>query len=125
MVTETGRITIDGVEFYPGYTFEDFKKTKFYSNQDGIRIIRLNGVIKIDNHQYLVNLFFREYTLYMISLVCVDVDIPFEEEEKRTMLHRQIMAEYGLSDVNVFSWGTLKVIYDPRSNSSKIGVIFQ
>lgn len=125
MVTETGRITIDGVEFYPGYTFEDFKKTKFYSNQDGIRIIRLNGVIKIDNHQYLVNLFFREYTLYMISLVCVDVDIPFEEEEKRTMLHRQIMAEYGLSDVNVFSWGTLKVSYDPRSNSSKIGVIFQ
>ncbi|MEE0675879.1 MAG: hypothetical protein U0K87_11975 [Ruminococcus sp.] len=125
MVTETGRITIDGVEFYPGYTFEDFKKTKFYSNQDGIRIIRLNGVIKIDNHQYLVNLFFREYTLYMISLVCVDVDIPFEEEEKRAMLHRQIMAEYGLSDVNVFSWGTLKVIYDPRSNSSKIGVIFQ
>lgn len=125
MVTETGRITIDGVEFYPGYTFEDFKKTKFYSNQDGIRIIRLNGVIKIDNHQYLVNLFFREYTLYMISLVCVDVDIPFEEEEKRAMLHRQIMAEYGLSDVNVFSWGTLKVSYDPRSNSSKIGVIFQ
>lgn len=125
MVTETGRITIDGVEFYPGYTFEDFKKTKFYSNQDGIRIIRLNGVIKIDNHQYLVNLFFREYTLYMISLVCVDIDIPFEEEEKRAVLHRQIMAEYGLSDVNVFSWGILKVSFDPRSNSSKIGLIYQ
>jgi len=125
MVTETGRITIDGVEFYPGYTFEDFKKTKFYSNQDGIRIIRLNGVIKIDNHQYLVNLFFREYTLYMISMVCVDIDIPFEEEEKRAVLHRQIMAEYGLSDVNVFSWGILKVSFDPRSNSSKIGLIYQ
>ena len=32
MVTETGRITIDGVEFYPGYTFEDFKKTKVTDN---------------------------------------------------------------------------------------------
>lgn len=125
MVTETGRITIDGVEFYPGYTFEDFKKTKFYSNQDGIRIIRLNGVVKVDEHQYLVNLFFREYTLYMISMVCVDIDIPFEEEEKRAVLHRQIMAEYGLSDVNVFSWGILKVSFDPRSNSSKIGLIYQ
>jgi len=125
MVTETGRITIDGVEFYPGYTFEDFKKTKFYSNQDGIRIIRLNGAVKVDEHQYLVNLFFREYTLYMISMVCVDIDIPFEEEEKRAVLHRQIMAEYGLSDVNVFSWGILKVSFDPRSNSSKIGLIYQ
>ena len=125
MVTETGRITIDGVEFYPGYTFEDFKKTKFYSNQDGIRIIRLNGAVKVDEHQYLVNLFFREYTLYMISMVCVDIDIPFEEEEKRAVLHRQIMAEYGLSDVNFFSWGILKVSFDPRSNSSKIGLIYQ
>ena len=125
MVTETGRITIDGVEFYPGYTFEDFKKTKFYSNQDGIRIIRLNGAVKVDEHQYLVNLFFREYTLYMISMVCVDIDIPFEEEEKRAVLHRQIMAEYGLSDVNVFSWGILKVSFDPRSNSNKIGLIYQ
>ena len=125
MVTETGRITIDGVEFYPGYTFEDFKKTKFYSNQDGIRIIRLNGAVKVDEHQYLVNLFFREYTLYMISMVCVDIDIPFEEEEKRAVLHRQIMAEYGLSDVNVFSWGILKVSFDPRSNSSKSGLIYQ
>ena len=125
MVTETGRITIDGVEFYPGYTFEDFKKTKFYSNQDGIRIIRLNGAVKVDEHQYLVNLFFREYTLYMISMVCVDIDIPFEEEEKRAVLHRQIMAEYGLSDVNVFSWGILKVSFDTRSNSSKIGLIYQ
>ena len=125
MVTETGRITIDGVEFYPGYTFEDFKKTMFYSNQDGIRIIRLNGAVKVDEHQYLVNLFFREYTLYMISMVCVDIDIPFEEEEKRAVLHRQIMADYGLSDVNVFSWGILKVSFDPRSNSSKIGLIYQ
>lgn len=124
MVTETGKITIDGVEFYPGYTFEDFKKTKFYGNQDGIRIIRL-GAVKIDEHQYLVNLFFREYILYMISLVCIDIDIPFEEEEKRAALHRQIMAEYGLSDVNDFSWGSLQVSYDPRSNSSKIGLIYQ
>ena len=61
----------------------------------------------------------------MISMVCVDIDIPFEEEEKRAVLHRQIMAEYGLSDVNVFSWGILKVSFDPRSNSSKIGLIYQ
>ena len=124
MITTTGKITIGGVEFYPGFTFEDFKKTPFYTNQDGIRIIRLNDAMKIDSHKYIVNLFFRDYKLYMISLVSIDIDIPFEEEEKRAELHRQILEEYGLSDVNAFSWGTLKVIYDPRSNSSKIGLTY-
>ena len=56
----------------------------------------------------------------MISLACVDMDIPFEEDEKRTLLHRQILAEYGLSDANTFPWEALKDIYDPRSNSSTI-----
>lgn len=125
MYHETGKIMIDGVEFYPGYTFEDFKKTPFYTNQDGIRIIPLNGAKEIDDHKYIVNLFFRDGKLYMISLACVDMDVPFEEEEKRALLHRQILAEYGLSDVNTFSWGTIKAIYDSRSNSSNIAFVYQ
>ena len=64
MEPKTGKIIIDGVEFCPGYTFE--------------------------------------------------------EEVKRTLLHRQILAEYGLSDANTFPWEALKDIYDPRSNSSTI-----
>lgn len=125
MYPETGKIMIDGVEFYPGYTFEDFKKTPFYMNQGGIRSIPLNDAKEIDNHKYIVNLFFRDGKLYMISLACVDMDVPFEEEEKRALLHRQILAEYGLSDVNSFSWGTLKAIYNPRSNSSNIAFVYQ
>ena len=125
MNPETGRITIGGVEFYPGYTFEDFKKTHFYTNQDGIRIIHLNDIIEIDAHKYLVNLFFRDYKLYMISFVCIDIDIPFEEEEKRGVLHKQILAEYGLSDVNIFPWGVLKTVYDPRSNANRIAIIYK
>lgn len=125
MYHETGKIMIDGVEFYPGYTFEDFKKTPFYMNQGGIRSIPLNDAKEIDDHKYIVNLFFRDGKLYMISLACVDMDVPFEEEEKRALLHRQILAEYGLSDVNSFSWGTIKAIYDSRSNSSNIAFLYQ
>ena len=33
-----GKFIIDGEEFYPGYTFEDFKKTHFYNNQDELSI---------------------------------------------------------------------------------------
>lgn len=39
MDPKTRKIIIDGVEFYPGYTFEVFRETPFYANQDGIRII--------------------------------------------------------------------------------------
>lgn len=35
MYPETGKIMIDGVEFYPGYTFEDFKKTPFIRIRTG------------------------------------------------------------------------------------------
>lgn len=85
----------------------------------------MNGAKEIDAHKYIVNLFFREGKLYMIPLACVDMDVPFEEEEKRALLHRQILAEYGLSDVNTFPWGTIKAIYDPRSNSSTIAFLYQ
>ncbi len=125
MYHETGKIMIDGVEFYPGYTFEDFKKTPFYTNQAGIRIIPLNVAKEIDDHKDSVHLFFRHGKLYMISLACVEMDVTFEEEEKRALLHRQILAEYGLSDVNTFPWGTIKAIYDFRSNSSTIAFLYQ
>ena len=125
MDPETGKIIIDGVEFRPGYTFEDFKKTPFYTNQDGIRIIPLKGGKEIDAHKFIASLFFRDGKLYMISLACVDIDIPFEEEETRALLHRQILAEYGLSNDNTFPWGTLKVICDSRSNSSSIAFVYQ
>ena len=95
MDPETGKIIIDGVEFRPGYTFEDFKKTPFYTNQDGIRIIPLKGGKEIDAHKFIASLFFRDGKLYMISLACVDMDIPFEEEEKRALLGAVPRTDFG------------------------------
>ncbi len=38
--TRTGVITLsDGLTIYPGFSFDEFKRTRFYKNQDGIKII--------------------------------------------------------------------------------------
>lgn len=121
---QEGKILIDGEIISPGYTFNDFKKTHFYENQDGIRIIKLKNPVIIDKHKYIINLFFKNYILYMITLVCIDKDIPFEKEEERFKLHEKIMSEYGLSMMNTFNWGNIKLKFDPRSNLSSINIIY-
>lgn len=117
-----GKFIIDGEEFYPGYTFEDFKKTHFYNNQDGIRIIKLENMVYIEEHQYIVNLMFENLNLYMIQLYCVD-DITLTSEE-RIEVNNKILEEYGLSEEKQFEWGSIKSSYDPRSDVSSIVIIY-
>ena len=117
-----GKFIIDGEEFYPGYTFEDFKKTHFYNNQDGIRIIKLENMVYIEEHQYIVNLMFENFNLYMIQLYCVD-DITLTSEEI-IKVHNKILEGYGLSEENQFEWGSIKSSYDPRSDVSSIVIIY-
>lgn len=55
-----GFLTIsDELTIFPGFSFEQFKHTKFYKNQDGVRIIYLDEQQIIDNRKYIVSLFFR------------------------------------------------------------------
>ena len=67
----------------PGYRFEDFKKTLYYNGQDGIRIIYLDSRVIIDKHEYIISLFFRNSVLYMLSLICCDIDFSIEQERER------------------------------------------
>ena len=55
----------------PNFTFEQFKETKYYTNQDGIRIIYLDEPQIIKNRKYIVSLFFRDGKIYMLSLIVV------------------------------------------------------
>lgn len=67
----------------PGYRFEDFKKTLYYNGQDGIKIIYLDSRVIIDKHEYIISLFFRNSVLYMLSLICCDIDFSIEQERER------------------------------------------
>lgn len=100
---------------YPGYTFDDFKKTVYYKNQDGIRQIILDGFFQIDSHRFKVSMIFIKNKLYSLSLLCCDIDIQRVEEKKRKLLHDSILAEKGIIDTD-FIWGKLVSQYDSRGD---------
>jgi len=76
----------------PNFTFEQFKETKYYTNQDGIRIIYLDGPQIIKNRKYIVSLFFRDGKIYMLSLICCDEEYSEKDESKRKDLHDVILS---------------------------------
>lgn len=109
---------------FPNYSFEQFKQTIFYNNQDGIRIIYLDNQHIIKNRKYIVSLFFRNGIIYMLSLICCDEEFTEINEEKRKILHNNILKEWGLKEQNEYSWGKISSDYDNRSNISSINIIY-
>ena len=108
----------------PNFTFEQFKETKYYTNQDGIRIIYLDEPQIIKNRKYIVSLFFRDGKIYMLSLICCDEEYSEKDESKRKDLHDLILKELGVLENSNFEWGEIKSIYDARSNISRINIIY-
>lgn len=80
MDLKSGLIEINGEIFTPGYTFENFQKSTFFEGQDGVRIIRLNKTVQISGNNFITSLFFRNKILYMISMVCVDINHSFRKK---------------------------------------------
>ena len=60
-----------------------YLKKPFFDDQDESKIIYLKDKYVIDSNKYLVSFLFENNYLHIISLLCVDIDIPFEEEVKR------------------------------------------
>lgn len=65
----------DSLKFYPGFHFKDFKKTKYYKGESGIRVIYLDEKQVIDQGNYIVSFFFRNNIIYMVSLINCDKEI--------------------------------------------------
>jgi hypothetical protein len=108
----------------PGYRFEDFKKTFNYNGQDGIRIIHLDSRVIIDKHEYRISLFFRNNVLYMLSLICCDIDFSIERESERKKIHDEILEKYNIHQNDIFSWGKIVSEYDARGNVSSINFYY-
>lgn len=120
-----GIVTIsNNIIIHPGYTFDEFKSTSFYLNQDGIKIIYLNGKQEINEKPYIVGLFFREKKLYMLSLICCEVDFSEKDEIKRKKLHDKILSENNILEKNDFYWGKILSEYDVRGNVSSINFYY-
>ncbi len=122
-----GIIEIEGERFYPGYTFDDFKKSAFYRHQTDVSIFALNEAqnpIVLDNHNFVITVLFRDSKLQLLSLYCIDKDISYEQEELRNTLHKKVLKEQGLSNTNIFLWGIVKLAYDPKISRYSIDVVY-
>ena len=114
----------DELTIYPGFSFEQFKHTRFYKNQDGLRIIYLDEQQIIGNRKYIISLFFRNGKIYMVSLMCCDKEFSEKDEDKRKILHDDILYELGINQQMEYSWGKISSDYDARSNVSSIDIIY-
>ncbi|HHQ1051408.1 TPA: hypothetical protein ACSKNP_002899, partial [Listeria monocytogenes] len=89
--TVNGELKInDDLIVQPEFQFDEFKKTKYYGGQDGIKIIYLEKIKKIDTYHYFVNLFFKEKQLYSVSLINCDQNISESNEIYRKTIHDKI-----------------------------------
>ncbi len=114
----------DQLTIYPDFSFEQFKHTKFYKNQDGIKIIYLDGQQIIDDRKYIVSLFFRNGKIYMVSLICCDKEFSENDEKKRKILHDDILNKLGIRPQERYSWGKISSDYDAKSNLSSINIVY-
>ncbi len=114
----------DKLTIYPDFSFEQFKHTKFYNNQDGIKIIYLDEEQIIDDRKYIVSLFFRNRKIYMVSLICCDKEFSENDEKKRKILHDDILNELGIRPQERYHWGKISSDYDYRSNLSSINITY-
>lgn len=109
----------------PNFSFEQFKCTKFYKNQDGIRIIYLDEQQIINSRKYTVSLFFRDEKIYIISLICCDKKYSENDEFKRKILHDDILLnELRIKEQKEYSWGKISSDYDAKSNISSINIMY-
>ncbi len=123
---KTGELRVnEDLIFSPHFTFEDFKKTPFYDDQDGVRLIQLDKKQVIDGKKYYVSFFFMDNLIYAVSLIYDEVSISEENEMDRKKLHDEILASYNIESGKEYSWGEIKSKYDAKSNISKILILYK
>ena len=115
----------DNLIITPGYSFEMFKNTQYYCNQDEIRQIILDGEFVIENRHYKVSLCFRKRRIYFLGLTCVDEEFTWETEPQRKSLHDRILNEWGLFEYNEFDWGKITSAFDPKGCISSILIVYR
>lgn len=94
----------DELTIFLGFSFGQFKHTRFYKNQDRVKIIYLDEQQIIDNKKYIVSLFFRNGKIYMVSLICCDKEFSEKDEDKRKILHDDILNELGINQQMEYCW---------------------
>ncbi len=124
-VIDKGVISLsDDLVITSGYTFDQFRSTRYYEGQNPERVFWLDEKFMFQGHSFMVSLFFRSGVIYMLSLLCCDLEFGMEEEKKRKELHEEILQSWGIVQPE-HEWGYIKSVYDARSNISSINIGFK
>ena len=123
-VIDKGVISLsDDLVITSGYTFDQFRATRYYKGQKPERVFWLDEKFMFQGHSFMVSLFFRSGVIYMLSLLCCDLEFGMEEEKKRKELHDEILQSGGIGRSDQ-EWGYVESVYDARSNISSIDLVF-
>ena len=114
----------DDLRIYRGFSFDEFRKTSFYTGQDPERSFYLNDKQCVDGRNYRIGLFFRSSVIYMVSLICCDKVFDMETEPERKNFHDLILKEYNINSRQTYDWGRVSSNYEPRGNISSIDVTY-
>ncbi len=114
----------DDLVITSGYTFEQFRNTRYYKGQNPERVFWLDEKFMFQGHSFMAGLFFRSGVIYMLSLLCCDLEFGMEEEKKRKELHDEILQSWGIVRPDQ-EWGYVESVYDARSNISSINIGFE
>lgn len=122
---KNGNIKVnDDLIFFPGFSFNDFKRTPYYKGQDGVRMIYLDEPQKIGKYKFLVGFFFKNGIIYMLSLINCDKNFEVNNEKNRKDIHDLILEENGIQNGKEYKWGRVISEYDARSNISSINIFY-
>ena len=115
-----GMFAFNEITLNKEFSFSDFKKTKYYNNQDNKREIKLGNIQIFENHKFIVTIRFDDDLLSLITLYCIDdnINLDFEHESERKKIHDLILKEWGVQ--KKYNWGLIESIYEPRSNAALI-----
>ena len=114
----------DDLVITSGYTFDQFRSTRYYERQNPERVFWLDEKFMFQGHSFMAGLFFRSGVIYMLSLLCCDLEFGMEEEKKRKELHDEILQSWGIVRPDQ-EWGYVESVYDARSNISSINIGFE
>ena len=113
----------DDLVITSGYTFDQFRATRYYKGQKPERVFWLEEEFMLQGHTFMAGLFFRNDVIYMLSLLCCDLEFGMEEEKKRKELHDEILLSWGIEQSDQ-EWGHIESVYDGRSNISSIDIVY-
>ncbi len=113
----------EGLCLFRGMTFEDFRQTNYFSNQDSKRVFYLRN-LKIFNETFIISLFFKEEILHSVSLIIDDSSIVPEQEVQRKIRHDTILTMFNIEIDSIYEWGQIESNYNSRSNISSIDITY-